>query len=397
MSPKLLPLLLIFGCSALRAGEMALPHFRAVEIDSQIEIGYGITVADIDGDHKPDIVLVDKKQVVWYKNPTWEKHVIAENLTPLDDVCIAAAEIGGDGKAEIAVGAQWNPGDTLNSGAVFYLIPPEDRTQKWTPVELPHEPTVHRMRWMKNRTGQVELVVAPLHGRGNRDGKGDGVRILGYHKPADPHQPWQTELIDGSLHMTHNFDLLKGKDHQTGMFIASREGVFELSSQASGWVSTQLVGPESDAGDFHGAGEVRAGKFADGTAFLATVEPMHGTQLAVYTPPEAGATKQFWKRKLLDASLKEGHALACGDLVGNGFDQVVVGWRSKNDAGRVGIKIFAPVNGKAAEWTQGIVDDNTMACEDLCLADLNGDGKLDVIASGRATKNVKIYFNDATK
>jgi len=40
------------------------------------------------------------------------------------------------------------------------------------------------------------------------------------------------------------------------------------------------------------------------------------------------------------------------------------------------------------------VDDNTMACEDLCLADLNGDGKLDIVASGRGTKNVKVYFNE---
>jgi hypothetical protein len=39
------------------------------------------------------------------------------------------------------------------------------------------------------------------------------------------------------------------------------------------------------------------------------------------------------------------------------------------------------------------VDDNGMACEDLCLADSNGNGKLDIIATGRATKNVRIYFN----
>ena len=32
-----------------------LPHFRAVEIDSKIEIGYAVTVADVDGDWKPDI------------------------------------------------------------------------------------------------------------------------------------------------------------------------------------------------------------------------------------------------------------------------------------------------------------------------------------------------------
>ncbi|MEZ5301545.1 MAG: VCBS repeat-containing protein [Verrucomicrobiales bacterium] len=34
-----------------------------------------------------------------------------------------------------------------------------------------------------------------------------------------------------------------------------------------------------------------------------------------------------------------------------------------------------------------------MACEDLKLADLNGDGRLDVIAAGRATNNVVIYWN----
>ena len=42
-----------------------------------------------------------------------------------------------------------------------------------------------------------------------------------------------------------------------------------------------------------------------------------------------------------------------------------------------------------------LIDDNTMACEDLTIADLNGDGKLDIVAAGRATKNLKIYFNES--
>src|SRR6516162_5203528 len=133
MNPKRFCSILLFVCFSLKAVEPSFPHFRTVEIDSHIEIGYAVTVADVDGDGKPDILVVDKRQIVWYRNPSWEKFVIAENLTEQDNVCIAAADIDGDGKAEIAVGAAWNPGDTVNSGAVFYLIPPKDRTQKWEP------------------------------------------------------------------------------------------------------------------------------------------------------------------------------------------------------------------------------------------------------------------------
>src|SRR5438874_4150623 len=126
--------LLLCASGLSRAEEPLAPIFRPVEIDAKIEIGYGVAVADVDGDKQPDIILADKKQIVWYRNPTWEKFVIAENLTKLDNVCVAAADIDGDGKAEIAVGAEWNPNDTVNSGAVFYLIAPKDSTQKWEPV-----------------------------------------------------------------------------------------------------------------------------------------------------------------------------------------------------------------------------------------------------------------------
>ncbi len=39
------------------------------------------------------------------------------------------------------------------------------------------------------------------------------------------------------------------------------------------------------------------------------------------------------------------------------------------------------------------VDENGIATEDLQVLDLNGDGKPDIVASGRATKNLKIYWN----
>ena len=126
---------------------------------------------------------------------------------------------------------------------------------------------------------------------------------------------------------------------------------------------------------------------------IATVEPMHGNKLVVYTPP-APASDAAWTRQVLDETLVDGHALACGDLAGLGRDQIVVGWRAMSKPGvKVGIKLFTPRDAAGQEWKQTLIDDNTMACEDLCLADLDGDGRLDIIAAGRATRNVKIYFN----
>ena len=154
----LLSLLFSPGITVLLAAEAPEFQWREVEID-KIEIGYGLQLTDVDGDGKTDIVLADKRTIQWYRNPTWEKHLIAADLTERDNVCVTARDIDGDGKCEIAVGGQWNFRETLKDGAVFYLIPPEDRTKTWTPVKLYNEPNTHRMHWVKAGEGSYELVV----------------------------------------------------------------------------------------------------------------------------------------------------------------------------------------------------------------------------------------------
>ncbi len=411
---KLLTSLLLAASAAL-AAEPPVPKFRAVTIDDSIQIGYGLAIADVDGDKRPDILLADKKQFVWYRNPgpaapgaatpaTWEKHVLAENLTVKDNVCIAAQDIDGDGKAEIAVGAEWNPADTEKSGAVFYLIPPADRTQLWTPVQFPTvEPTTHRMRWIKLEGGKWGLLVLPLHGRGNKNGEGEPVKVLLYHPPADPRGEWKSEVVDQSQHMTHNFNRLTLAGSGTagaadGLLIGGKEGLVSLLPKGGKWQVT--VPTRTGPGEpFGGVGEVRVGSLVNGTQFIATVEPMHGNQLAIYRPQPSAAAKSALVRTALTDKLVDGHALACGNLLGGlpgltAGDQVVVGWRGKPGApdSTVGVAVWTPMAGD--QWRETIVDRDGMACEDLQLADLNGDGKLDIIAAGRATKNVKIYFNE---
>jgi hypothetical protein len=388
--------LILTGLLPMAPARAAEFSFRQQTVDAEIAIGYGLAVEDVDGDKRPDILLADKNQFVWYENPTWEKHVITEALTDRDHVCLAVRDIDGDGKCEIAVGAEWNPGDTENSGAVIYLVPPADRRQKWHPVKLTHEPTTHRMRWVRNREGRFDLVVVPLHGRGNVKGEGEGVKVLAYHKPEDPEQPWKTTLVQGSMHLTHNLDVISnGAAEPEEVLLGGREGIVRLIQTESGWKERWITRHTPDKPELQGVGEVRVSALGGGKICVAAIEPMHGNQLVLYMPPAEGPKDGEWKRTVIDDGLVDGHALASRDLLGMGNRQIVAGWRSAQKVGpRVGVKMWWTTKEDGSGWQSVFLDDNTMACEDVMIRDLNGDGKADVVAAGRRTRNVKIYWQE---
>src|SRR5690606_8615066 len=90
------------------------------------------------------------------------------------------------------------------SGAVFTLDAPDDRTREWTARKQHHEPTVHRMHWVRETAEKHFLAVLPLHGCGNVNTEGDGIRFLGYRPERD--KEWPTFLINDRFHLAHNFD-----------------------------------------------------------------------------------------------------------------------------------------------------------------------------------------------
>lgn len=366
--------------------------FSGEVIDGNISIGYGVATGDVDGDGKPDILLADKKEIVWYKNPgkkaeMWVRYVIAKDLTEHDNVCIAARDIDGDGKVEVAVGAQWNPSETKNSkqsGAVFYMASPDDRTQLWEPVRLHHEVTIHRMQWVKKADGDFQLAVLPLHGEGNTGGEGAGVKLITFDVPENRKSIWGYELLETNMHMTHNLQPMEVSGRFLGLAVGGKEGVQVFLNGADGWApSGNWMVPNQ------GVGEIRTGSLGKGQLFTATIEPMHGTSLVVYSKDS---------RTVLTEKIKEGHALVCADFFGQGRDQIVMGWRNPNVVGETGVRIFVGSDAEGKKWQEYTLDEKIkIACEDITAADLDGDGDMDVIASGRSTHNVVVYWNQLKK
>jgi len=57
------------------------------------------------------------------------------------------------------------------------------------------------------------------------------------------------------------------------------------------------------------------------------------------------------------------------------------------------LRIYDPVNASEGRWQRTLEDPGGVAIEDLTVADLDADGDNDIIAVGRKTHNVKIYWN----
>jgi hypothetical protein len=397
----LMPCILILATTAL-AKEI---EFRPQEIANHLSVGYAVKLLDMNDDTRPDIVVVDTERVIWFENPEWKLHTLIQGATKPDNVSIAPYDIDGDGKVDFALGADWRPADTRNSGSLQWLSRGKTADEPWTVHPIGTEPTIHRIGWADfDGDGRQALIVVPLFGRGSTGPNfaETPLRILSYEVPADPvKDPWVPTVINEELHVANGFsptDL--DDDGKLDLLVASFEGVSLLKRSNEGLWKRQSIGSgNQQTSPNRGASEIKRGKLADGRNYLATIEPWHGFQVVVYLPPAAGAPAgangeaPLWSRHVLDEKLQWGHTVWCANLDDDPDEELVIGVRdNKDDADRSGLRIYDPADG-GATWNRQLVDPGGVAVEDLAVADLNGDGKLDVVTVGRATKNVRIYWN----
>ena len=97
-------------------------RFETQQIRDDFGVGYAVTVADVNGDKKPDVLAISGTQLVWFENPSWQAHVVLDGQTPKDNVTLAPHDIDRDGRLDVALGATWNPSDTNGGGTLHWAV-----------------------------------------------------------------------------------------------------------------------------------------------------------------------------------------------------------------------------------------------------------------------------------
>lgn len=403
----LFSLLAVLGDSHTSVAE-DIVSIKTQELPIQLQVGYAVRAIDINTDNRLDIAIVDSKRVLWLENPTWIAHVVYE--TPeakFNNVCFAPYDINGDGRVDLALGADWQANNSDSGGSIGWLE--HTASGPWTYHPIATEPTTHRMNWVDiSGNGRPHLVVAPLKGRGSRAPGFDQtpLRLLAFEPGKNPNDAtWEQTVLTDKLHVMHNFDVTDlDQDGKVELLTASYEGVNWLrfsnsgadTSKGTNAISLQQLGAgQVEAAPKRGSSEIRHGKLADGTHYIATIEPWHGDKVVVYIAPKNWLSEnKLWPRFVVDEELAWGHAVAIANLDNDADQELVIGVRdNQSETHRCGVRVYDPVDAKNGKWNRQLIDAGGVAVEDLVTADLDQDGDQDIIAVGRATHNAKIYWN----
>jgi hypothetical protein len=338
------------------------PLFETHTLASDLRGGYQVVVTDLNRDGKPDLIALGQgmRDLVWFENPTWERHVLATGMTQMINCVVLEAG------PEIVLASGFTMLARTSVGTIFVLRPDGDVRQPWKATEIDRIPTSHRLRLARIDGGVPVVVNAPLTGANAEPPDYRGATPLVYYRPGE----WKRRTIsEENTGMVHGLFVLdwdgKGRD---AVLTASFTGlhIFRLGPGDT-WTRTQLAAGDPAPWPKSGSSELVVGRLGR-DRFMAAIEPWHGNQVAVYR--QRGGE---WARQVIEDTLAEGHALLVADFDGDGRDEVVAGYRGPGG----NVYRYVTADAAGAKWTRETLDAG-MAAAACAAADLNADGKPDL-------------------
>lgn len=380
---------------------------------AKIPNGYQLALADINGDGRLDIAALSsvESRLEWYENPTWKPHPVTSKTRR--NISLAPLFRAGYPARGLALASDFALEDSTSGGSLWWAEAAPSLDDEWSLRLLGRLPTSHRLRWADlEGNGRLALVDAPLLGYGAKAPDYDvGAPLTWFEVPdsllrghlsaADRQDnAWTPHLIDDSLRVVHGIQVLDwDADGRDEILTASFEGIHLFAARGRGdpsarretglatdgrWAKTHLGAGEQQSRPRRGSSEIAVGRLGR-ERFLASIEPWHGEQVVIY---REGPGDTLWRRQVIDESFRDGHALACADLDGDGNDEIVAGFRGPGTS----LCVFYSSDASGSKWERQTLD-TQMAASGVVIADLNGDGRLDVAAIGASTGNVNWYEN----
>ncbi|MSP13403.1 MAG: VCBS repeat-containing protein [Chloroflexi bacterium] len=297
-------------------------------------------IADINGDGRPEIVIIDNinGSVLYFafdgdprEADSWSFTYICEGGLP-GAYDVAVADFDGDGDLDVAA-SSWIKGNQF----VWF----ENRAGKW--IKHLIEEHIAETRTICavdfNKDGKMDLL-----GSASTAGQ-----VMWYENPGDPvHAPWKKHLIDSGVRAVHGHPV-----------------------------------------DMDGDGDMDV-VMALGQPPAQTIENLGHNQIVWYENPGDPAQSP-WRKHTITADLPYGSEAVAADLDGDGQIEVVAtGW---GPDGR--LLLFKHQGDPRGPWSMQVLKEHWSKADMVFTADLDGDGRLDIIAAAeRGSNEVRWWQNE---
>ena len=352
---------------------------------------WSVEAVDANADGRLDLIAMGPTKVFALTAPDWKQHLLFDAQEPQMLYCVAL-DADRDGDLDIAVGRYRAP----------WIEYRQARASGKT-VEEPKGPDFS-IAWIENTrsvTSAWPLKVIDrefngIHGLWTGDVDGDGAKDLladsisgplfakslaWFQTPPRGESSFKRHIItqggaDGRPHYLDFADL--NADGRGDLLVGdSGGGTFTWWKQGAG--TDQLWTKHSIAKE-NGATNLKAADVnRDGVPDV-VASCGHGRGVFWF---EGSA----WKKHVIDAELRDPHALTVGDFDGDGdVDAAVASFGAK-------LVRWYENNGRGSFSAHDIDTTNQQEAYDLKAVDLDADGRLDLILAGRETRNAVWYRN----
>jgi hypothetical protein len=302
-------------------------------------------VVDINGDGRPEIVSVDNTNgsLLYFafegdprERNNWRIHYIIEGGLP-GAYDVAVADFDGDGDLDVAA-SSWRKGNRFD----WF----EQRDGRW--IQHPIEEQIGETR---------TICAVDIDGDGRVDLLGTartGNQVVWYQNPGDPvNLPWRKTIIDDAPQPIHGHPVDMDGDGDVDVVMALGMLPPDHDHKGVGFEHHQIVWYENEGN------------------------------------PTAGP----WKKHIICDRFPHAFEAVAADLDNDGQIEVVAtAW---DMTGRVAL--FKHRGDPSGPWDMQLLKDGWIRADQVILADLNGDGRLDIVAAAERGSNELRWWRNEGK